>query len=174
MEHIKGLKENSDLAFKEVYTQYHAQIYGLVYSRTKSAYISEEVTQLTFIKLWKQREILRENLPLNIQLFGMARQVMIDIIRKEATRFKHEGLTANTPFTDCLIESIERKELLRLLEDDIQNMPKMRRIVFELSRNEGLTHKEIAKVFSISPKTVEHHIGKALVQLKQHLYSITL
>ena len=174
MEHIKGLKENRDVVFREVYSQYHSQIYSLIILRTKSEYIAEEVTQLTFIKLWKQRELLRENLPLNIQLFGIARQVMIDLLRKEATRFKHEGLTAVTPFTNCLIDAIESKDLLRLLQKDIQNMPKMRRTVFELSRNNGLTHKEIARLFSISPKTVEHHIGKALGQLKQHLYSIML
>ncbi|NQD70709.1 sigma-70 family RNA polymerase sigma factor [Sphingobacterium shayense] len=174
MEHIKGLKENRDVVFKEVYIQYHSQIYSFIILRTKSEYIAEEVTQLTFIKLWKQRELLRENLPLNIQLFGIARQVMIDLLRKEATRFKHEGLTATTPFTNCLIHAIESKDLLHLLQKDIQNMPKMRRTIFELSRNNGLTHKEIAKLFSISPKTVEHHIGKALGQLKQHLYSIML
>ncbi len=174
MELIKGLKENKDRAFRQVYKLYHTPIYSLIYLRTKSEYIAEEVTQLTFIKLWKQRALLRENLAINIQLFGMARQVMVDILRKEATRFKYEGLTARTPFTDCLINAIESKDLLQLLNKDIQKMPDMRRKVFELSRNNGLTHKEIAKLFSISPKTVEHHIGKALVQLKQHLYSIML
>lgn len=50
----------------------------------------------------------------------------------------------------------------------------MRRKVFEMSRKEGLSHKEIAAQFSISTKTVEQHISKALLQLKQHLYSIML
>ncbi|MFD1771589.1 RNA polymerase sigma factor [Sphingobacterium suaedae] len=174
MEQIKAIKEGNQQVFKQVFDQYHQQIFGFIVQRTKSEYIAQEVTQLTFIKFWKQREILSERLQIQIQLFGIARQVMIDILRKEATRFKYEGDMAETPFTDSLIDAIESKDLLQLMERDIEKMPKMRRMVFELSRKQGLSHKEIAQIFSITPKAVEQHIGKALLQLKQHLYSIML
>jgi len=174
MEYIQPIKSSDQKSFNSVYEMYHGQIYGFVLKRTQSDYIAQEVTQLTFIKLWNQREKLNEELSILIQLFGMARQVMIDLLRKEAIRFKHEGQTAATPFTDSLIRSIESKDLLQMMERDIQNMPRMRRKVFELSRKDGLSHKEIAALFSISTKTVEQHITKALLQLKQHLYSIML
>lgn len=174
MEDIRAIKENDQRAFHQVYDRYHQQIHGFILQRTKSEYVAEEVTQLTFIKLWKQREILNERLGIDIQLYGMARQVMIDVLRKEATRFKYEGEYAETPFTDSLVDAIESKDLLQIMEQDIQNMPKMRRLVFELSRKQGLSHKEIATMFSITPKAVEYHIGKALLQLKQHLYSVML
>lgn len=174
MEHIKAIKEDNHQIFTQVYDLYHTQIYSFILLKTRSEYIAEEVTQLTFIKLWKQRNQLNEQLGIHIQIFGMARQVMIDLLRKESNRFKYEGESANTPFTDSLITAIESKDILQIMEQDIENMPKMRRIVFELSRKQGLTHKEIAQLYSISPKTVEHHIGKALMQLKQHIYSITL
>lgn len=174
MEHIKAIKADNHEIFSRVYEQYHGQIYGFILQRTQSDYIAEEVTQLTFIKFWKQRNSLSEQLNVNVQLFGMARQVMIDLLRKEANRFKYEGESAATPFTDSLIDAIESKDLLRLMEQDIQNMPRTRRLVFELSRKRGLSHKEISQLLSISPKTVEQHIGKALLQLKQHLYSIML
>lgn len=174
MEHIQPIKSSNQKSFNLVYEKYHRQIYGFVLKRTQSDYIAEEVTQLTFIKLWNQREKLDEQLSILLQLFGMARQVMIDLLRKEATRFKYEGQTAVTPFTDSLIRAIENKDLLRMMEKDIQNMPTMRRKVFELSRKEGLSHKEIAAQFQFPQKTVEQHISKALLQLKQHLYSIML
>lgn len=174
MELIKAIREDRKEAFNTLYSQYHEQIYGFVFQRSQSSYIAQEVTQLTFIKLWNNRQSLNEEVAINIQLFGMARQTMIDLLRKESVRFKYEGQAAETPFTDSLINSIESKDLLHLMEQDIQNMPKMRRMIFELSRKNGLSHKEIAEIFSISPKAVEHHIGKALLQLKQHLYSIML
>ncbi|HCU44111.1 MAG TPA: RNA polymerase, partial [Sphingobacterium sp.] len=154
MEHIKAIKEDNHQIFTQVYDQYHTQIYSFILLKTRSEYIAEEVTQLTFIKLWKQRNQLNEQLGIHIQIFGMARQVMIDLLRKESNRFKYEGESANTPFTDSLITAIESKDLLQIMEQDIENMPKMRRIVFELSRKQGLTHKEIAQLYSISPKTV--------------------
>lgn len=174
MEYIKLIKSANQKSFNLVYEQHHRQIYGFVLKRTQSEYIAQEVTQLTFIRLWNQKDKLDEQISILIQLFGMARQVMIDLLRKESTRFKYEGQTAATPFTDSLIHAIESRDLLRMMEKDIQNMPTMRRKVFELSRKEGLSHKEIAAQFSISTKTVEQHISKALLQLKQHLYSIML
>lgn len=174
MKCIKAIKTNDESAFKEIYERYHHQIYGFILQRTRSEYIAEEVTQLTYIKLWNQREMLSEQVGIDVQLFGMARQVMVDLLRKEAARFKYEGDAAQTPFTDSLIDAIESKDLLKIMEADIQNMPTLRRLIFELSRKKGLSHKEIAQMFSISPKAVEYHIGKALLQLKQHLYTILL
>ncbi len=141
MEHVQPIKSSNQRSFNIVYEKYHRQIYGFVQKRTQSDYIAQEVTQLTFIKLWNQREKLDEKLGILVQLFGMARQVMIDLLRKEATRFKYEGQTAATPFTDSLILAIENKDILRMMEKDIQNMPTMRRKVFELSRKKDFTIK---------------------------------
>jgi len=171
---IASIQEDNDQAFSQVYQNFHREIYGFILQRTKSEFIAEEVTQLTFIKVWKNRAKLNPAMSINVQLFGMARQVMIDELRKEANRFKYEGEAAVTPFTDNLIKALESKDLMRIIEKDIANMPPVRRLVFELSRKQGLKHKEIAQTLNISTKSVEQHITKALVQLKQHLYSIML
>lgn len=171
---IASIQEDNDHAFSQVYQDYHHEIFGFILQRTKSEFIAEEVTQLTFIKFWKNRAKLNHTLAINIQLFGIAKQVMIDALRKEANRFKYEGAAAETPYTDNLIQALESKDLMRLIEIDISNMPPARRLVFELSRKQGMTHKEISQTLNISTKTVEHHITKALLQLKQHLYSIML
>ncbi|MBD1428762.1 RNA polymerase sigma factor [Sphingobacterium litopenaei] len=171
---IASIQKDNVHAFSKVYETFHREIYGFIFQRTKSEFLAEEVTQLTFIKAWKNRAKLNHTLPINIQLFGIAKQVMIDELRKEANRFKYEGEAAATPFTDNLIKALESKDLMRLIDGDIANMPPVRRHVFELSRKQGLTHKEIAQMLNISNKAVEQHISKALLQLKQHLYSIML
>ncbi len=171
---IESIQEDNNQAFSQVYQNFHREIYGFILQRTKSEFIAEEVTQLTFIKVWKNRAKLNPSIAINVQLFGMARQVMIDELRKEANRFKYEGEAAVTPFTDNLIKALESKDLMCLIEKDIANMPLVRRLVFKLSRKQGLTHKEIAQRLNISTKSVEQHITKALAQLKQHLYSIML
>ena len=56
MEHIQPIKSSNQKSFNIVYEKYHRQIYGFVQKRTQSDYIAQEVTQLTFIKLWNQRE----------------------------------------------------------------------------------------------------------------------
>jgi len=48
-------------------------------------------------------------------------------------------------------------------------MPKRRREVFELSREGGLSYKEIANKLDISVKTVEAHLSAALDHMRFHL-----
>lgn len=167
-----ALKQNSTAALEEAYSIHHAQLYSFIYHKTQSAYLAEEVVQLTFIRLWKQRDQLKDNVALQIQLFGIARQEMINEIRKEATRFKHNEQFGENPYTDSLMKVIESRDILKHLEVELDRQPAMRKMIFNLSRKQGLSHKEIADLLDISTKTVENHIGKVLLRLKQYMYTI--
>jgi RNA polymerase sigma-70 factor (family 1) len=171
---IAALKEGNLTVFNSVYTQYHAQIYSFINNKTQSTFIAQEVVQLTFIRLWQKRETLQENVALNVQLFGMAKQEMIDEVRREATRSKYNSQSEQVPFTDSLIKIIESRDTLQHLEKELEALPPMRKMVFNLSRKNGLSHKEIAEMLCISPKTVENHIGKVLSQLKHYMYLLLI
>lgn len=171
---MEDLKQGDWNAFNAIYKQYHQQLYFFIKKKTNSDFLAEEVVQLTFIKLWQGRTTVSDRIDLSLQLFHMARQVMIDELRKEARRTKHEGGSAVTPFTDNLIQAIEAKDLIRLFDNQLSDMPQARRLIFNLSREKGLSHKEIADMMGISIKTVEGHITKVLNQLKQYMYTIFL
>jgi RNA polymerase sigma-70 factor (ECF subfamily) len=104
----------------------------------------------------------------------MARQVMIDQLRKESARLKYNTRSEQYPFTDNLMKMIESRDMLKHFEQEIDAMPAMRKMVFNLSRQNGLSYKEIAEMLGISPKTVESHIGKVLSHLKHYMYTILL
>lgn len=161
-------------SFNEAYSRYHKQIYQFVFKKTQSEYIATEVVQLCFIRLWEKKQSLNEHTALNIQLFGMARQVMIDQLRKESARLKYNTRSDQYPFTDNLMKMIESRDMLKHFEQEIDAMPPMRKMVFNLSRQNGLSYKEIAEMLGISPKTVESHIGKVLSRLKHYMYTILL
>ena len=171
---ICNIKADDQSAFNDTYFRYHGQIYSFVFTKTQSEYIATEVVQLCFIRLWENRKSLKENIALNIQLFGMARQVMIDELRKEATRTKYNQASSVSPFTDNLMKMIESRDLLKHFEQEIESMPPMRKMVFNLSRDNGLSYAEIGEILGISTKTVESHIGKVLSRLKHYMYTILL
>lgn len=171
---ICNIKADDQSAFNDTYFRYHEQIYSFVFKKTQSEYIATEVVQLCFIRLWENRKSLKENLAINIQLFGMARQVMIDELRKEATRTKYNQASSVSPFTDNLMKMIESRDLLKHFEQEIEAMPPMRKMVFNLSRDNGLSYAEIGEILGISTKTVESHIGKVLSRLKHYMYTILL
>jgi RNA polymerase sigma-70 factor (ECF subfamily) len=171
---ICEIKADDQSAFNDAYFRYHKQIYSFVFNKTQSEHIATEVVQLSFIRLWENRKSLNENLNLNVQLFGMARQVMIDELRKESTRMKYSRASNDRPFTDNLMKMIESRDLLKHFELEIEAMPPMRKMVFKLSRDNGLSYAEIGGMLGISTKTVESHIGKVLSRLKTYMYSILL
>lgn len=171
---LHTLKEGDMTVFNTVYRLYHKQIYSFILHKTQSEFIATEVVQLTFIRLWEKRSTLSAQVALPLQLFGMARQVMIDELRKEATRHKYNSQSEQYPFTDSLMRMIEGKDLLRHFEREVEAMPAMRKMVFNLSRKNGLSYNEIAEMLGISPKTVENHIAKALSTLKQYMYTVLL
>jgi RNA polymerase sigma-70 factor (ECF subfamily) len=69
---------------------------------------------------------------------------------------------------------IVHKDELSHVEALIEELSPVRKKVFKLSRFEELSHKEIAEQLSISPKTVENHIGRALLQLKEKMVVLLL
>ncbi|WP_316795602.1 RNA polymerase sigma factor [Pedobacter agri] len=171
---IREIRAGELPAFNEAYSRYHQSIYQFVFKKTQSEYIATEVVQLCFIRLWEKRNSLSETTELNVQLFGMARQVMIDEMRKESTRLKYNTQSSQYPFTDNLMKMIESKDMLKHFEQEIEAMPPMRKMVFNLSRDNGLSYLEIAEMLGISTKTVENHIGKVLSRLKHYMFTILM
>lgn len=62
--------------------------------------------------------------------------------------------------------SLHYKRILMLVKTEVEKLPEKCRIIFQYSRNEGMSVKQIAKVMDISPKTVENQLNKALRQLR--------
>jgi len=172
---IAALKEGDTLVFSELFHEYHRKVYLFVLSKTHSEYIAEETTQITFIKLWNYRQQLDEATPVNRLIFHIARTTCIDLLRKEAV--KGRLLKQEKPGeadTWNISDVVEARELLQQIKDVVRNMPPVRRKVFELSRYEFKSYKEIAEQLSLSVKTVENHMSLALSYLRNFLLLLLL
>lgn len=166
---LQNLISGCDKTFAKVYHTYQAQAYTYLLRRTGSESMAEELLQMSFIKLWKNAGNLNPNLPLNAQLFRICRTVMIDEIRRQSAI----KTTENLYFEQFQDSSSHNEALSTQLRRDIHSalseLPPARKKIFELSRLEGYSHKEIAENMSISIRTVEDHIGKALKLLRRKL-----
>lgn len=68
-----------------------------------------------------------------------------------------------------ILNSVYYKEMLLIIQLTLEKMPKRRRLIFELSRFRGLSHKEIADKLDVSIRTIEHQVYLALIELKKVL-----
>ena len=73
-------------------------------------------------------------------------------------------------FSDEIFDTAETKEIQYIIEKTLEKMPERVRKIFELSRFEGLRYREIAEHLSISIKTVEANMGKALKLFRKSLH----
>lgn len=71
-------------------------------------------------------------------------------------------------------ENLYYKEIVLLVELALNQLPPRRKQVFEMSRIEGLSHKEIAEKLQIPVRTVEDHIYKTLTELRKVLMFVIL
>lgn len=169
---IKELKDGDESYFKKVFDQYHQKLYFFILNKTKSEYIAEEVVQMAFTKLWQCRQTLQEEYTISTQLFRIAYTILIDFLRK----YNHkEAITAGLDDVniekgvDSTNEKMSGAELQKRISKAVNDLPPVRKQVFEMSREQGMSYREIAETLSVSSKTVETHIYKALKQIKKHI-----
>lgn len=162
---ILSIQQGDIVAFEQVFDEYHHKLYFFVLGRTHSIYLAEETVQETFVKLWRYRSSLKEEIPISTQIFRIARTVLIDLQRKQK---RQENLYKAVDLTEqsVTLQPDESVELSNLIANAIRRLPPTRRTVFHLSRVEGMSNREIADALSISGKTVENHITLAIKQLR--------
>ena len=166
METIFSIKNGCIKTFDATYQNWSGKIYTFIFRQCRDEVIAEEVVQQVFVRLWEKRENLSLEYSLSSQLFRMSKTIYIDELRK-AARFRKYQTKVQT-LVDIRYEenSFEHKETLEMVYATIEQMPPVRKKIFQMSRMQHLSYREIADQLSISPKTVENHISLALKDLR--------
>lgn len=161
------LKEDSDTAFTQIYYQYWKLLFAIAASKLENTADAEEIVQEIFTDLWRRRHEIKIEQSLKAYL---AAAVKFQVYTFMARKHQESQRQAYSPSPDILATSPEdllrRKELQEQLYDITQQLPEKCRLVYQLSREAGLSNKEIAATLSISEKTVENQMTKALKRLK--------
>ena len=168
---LKKIKHESDYkAFEKIFNRYYEQLKIWSVFIVKSDSIAEEAVLDVFFKLWDKRKRININTSLKSYLFAAVKNQSIDYLRKnqqENMGFVYPDLRSESAQPDELMNAIELKERI---EKSIDELPDQCRIIFRMSRDEGMKYKDIAEKLNISIKTVETQIGRALVKLKKVVY----
>jgi RNA polymerase sigma-70 factor (ECF subfamily) len=164
------LKQGNIKAFEQVYNNYHKQIFCFADRSLRNADEAKEIVQHTFIKLWENRETLDEDLSMGAFLFTIARNLIVNYYRKLVhAQYYAKIIISNGDIDNSTIQQINADELRKQINELIAQLPGKRRAIFLLSRDEGLSYKEIAEKLNISVNTVETQISRALEYLRGKL-----
>ncbi len=168
---IRRLIAGDEIAFRKVYDFQSEQVYQLAFRFLKDTAWSEEIVQDVFLKLWLNREGLDEQGNIWLYLYVITKRLCLNKlreVRKSAELF--EQLMRNIEMASSQTEErLMAQELEQYAERLIACLPKQQLLIFKLSREEGLTHSEIAEKLGLSPNTVKNHMVQALKTLKSTL-----
>jgi RNA polymerase sigma-70 factor (ECF subfamily) len=168
---ISSLKKGSSKAFDNIYQMYAKRLYAYCLQFTKSPRDSEDIVQDVFVKLWMNREKIRQEDTLRSLLFIMTKHRIINAfhskinqpVYEEYVNYKGEMSTNDTG------QQLEYHEFVEKLEQALKTLPPTQQKVITMSKIEQLSNKEIAAKLSLSEQSVRNQLSVGLKNLKQKL-----
>jgi len=171
---LSKLAKDDRKAFEHLFKTYYTELcrFALKYVRNEIA--SEEIVQEVFINIWERRSELNINSSIKAYLYTAIRNRSFNYIKlqlpKEQKKTDVEVLS--TFEANDNEEELRMEDLKAYVSEAIETLPKKCKAIFVMSRNAGMTYKEIAEELEISVKTVENQIGLALKKLREQLNPI--
>lgn len=165
------LRQDDRLAFTELYNRHWEMLFTSVLKVTKDDEESMDIVQEIFIALWLKRTELGNIQSISGYLYKAVRNRGLMYIRANIVRNNYlSSLNQHLDeVRDTLGEQQAAKELEMILQQELDRLPAKMREVFILSRQQHLSHKEIAQRLNISDKTVKKQINNALKHFKDKL-----
>ncbi|TCD05854.1 sigma-70 family RNA polymerase sigma factor [Pedobacter frigidisoli] len=155
------LKNGNHSAYTEIYNRYFYLMFIFALKKIQDEELSKDFVQELFINLWNKKESLSENGKLASFLYISIRSRIFDHFAHQKVEHRYLDFLKN--YQTAAIEKtdhlVRERELSDYIEKQIQALPKKMRQIFELSRKEHLTHKEIA----VKLETSEHNVSKQIV-----------
>lgn len=166
---LAGLRRGEDAAFAEIFRTFYARLVRAAERLVGDTARAEDVAQEVMLELWRRRADLADDLRLQAYLFQATRNRALNQIRhlrivREGEPYAPKPSAAPATDAEALAGELEGE-----MNAAVQSLSPDVRETFLLSRVDGLTYGEVARVQEISVKTVEARMGKALRRLRERL-----
>lgn len=168
---LRRIAGGDEQAYQVIFDRYADRMYANALHFTKSPELAKDLTQEVFIRVWLHRSRLTEIDRFDGWLFTVARNVIRNELRKKVLSTENiEFLQAY--FKDGSLtpeERLEFRELEARVDEAIAHLPPQMKSVFLYSRQEGLTHEQIAQKMNISVVSSKTYMVRCLLAIRRHL-----
>lgn len=169
---LAQVSAGDEKAFKDLFARYYEQLYHYIFGFIKSKQVTEELVMDVFLKIWLGRDLITQIEKFDAFLFRVAHNKSIDFLRSVARDPKFKDLLweniqlANNVQSDSsiLIQEYEIK-----LREAVSLLSPQRKKVYQLSREQDMTHDQIAAQLNLSKSTINNHIVEAQRFIRTYL-----
>jgi len=169
---LESLRNASIQSFEHLYTQYSGKLYNFVMRVSKGdRYISEEIVQRTFIKIWDTKEQINPDKSFISYLCTIAKNMLLNEYEHQAVQYIYQDYVKlkMKEVDNTTEEEIDKNLLEEYIDKLTDNLPPKRKEIFILSRKKGLSNKKISEQLHISESTIETQLSKAIAFMKSQL-----
>jgi len=167
---LLGVKAGNSSAFEMLYNQYSIKLNNFILSISNyDNYLAEEIVQITFMKIWEIREKIEMDKSFGSYLTTIAKNLLINHYNKKkletAYFLKAQKQSPGIYSTDEEINLHFAQERVNTI---LRMIPPARQKIFIMSRQFGLTNKEIAKKLTLSENTIESQLSKSFIFMRKY------
>jgi len=168
---IRRIRQGDKQEFEKLFRSSYVSLVRYAKRILKDHDTAEEIVQDLFFRLWQDRVNLKIESSLNGYLFRSVHNRSLHFIEHQKVVDRHAGEIAASAeqTTEPVTEAIYYSELQRKVARVLDRLPERCSVIFRMSRFEGLKYNEIAEKLSVSLKTVEANMGKALKEFRKAL-----
>ncbi|SDF11917.1 RNA polymerase sigma-70 factor, ECF subfamily [Mucilaginibacter pineti] len=164
------LSGDSEKAFDELYNRYWKKLFVVAMQTLKDQEQAEEIVHDVFLKLWSLRTTLKVEKSLSLYLAAAVKYHVLNHLAKQKRR---AVLWEKKPqpvqeAEETTADWLREKELMLELKYAVSALPDKCRIVYTMSREQGLTTKQISAELDIPLNTVESQLSRSLKLLRHH------
>ena len=175
-------KKGDGRAFEQIVLQTERAVYNLALSIVKKKEDAEDVTQETYLRLWRAASELKLESSLKLYILRTARNLALDLIRKNSKRDEIDTviLDAEGEFEIDIAddspdsrpdESYLRKIEKEVVRQSIEELPSAAREIIVLRDIEGLSYTEIAEMLGLAEGTLKSKLFRARERLRKIILS---
>ncbi|SDS63946.1 RNA polymerase sigma-70 factor [Gramella sp. MAR_2010_147] len=167
---IEYLKKGEEKAYVFLLEKFHRRLFAYALTFVDEKALAQDIVQSVFLKTWQYRKKLNPEYSIQSFLYKAVYNEFINTYRKDKATMMLEKKYYEAMYT--VVEEMDERNLSEIIEAvtrEIELLPKRCRQVFTLSKQEGLTNKEISEYLNISVKTVEALITKSFKILRKKL-----
>lgn len=169
---INLLKESDHSAYNEIYHRYFYLTYVQAYKKLRDEEQAKDIVQDVFASLWFKRDLNLPQSNLAGYLFTAVRNKIFDLFAHEQVKTKYIDSLKDYLSKNIIVPTdhlVRENQLKAYIEKEIQGLTPKMRMIFEMSRKDNLTHKEIAEKLGTSENNVSTQITTALRILRTKL-----
>ena len=159
------LKEGDKKAFEEIFNRYYSSLVFFAVTFLNDKDLAKSIVQEVFVKLWEKRTGLEIRSLKSYLMVSARNRCHNELKRQGVIRTFRKGNKAKNEEWPRFGEDLYLKKIYEVIEE----LPPARQKILKMKLIDGLKYKEIAEKLSISPKTVEVQMGKALKYLREKL-----